>query len=72
MKAKPSFFDKSFSQTLGKFDQRASQKKVLAIAITAMIVISVFAGVMLAMAQSATPEDAGTGNVVPGEAFTRE
>ncbi len=48
------------------------RKKIEAIAITAMIAISVFAGVMIAMAQTATPEDAGTGNVVPGKKLTRE
>jgi len=45
------------------------RRKIEAVAITAMIAISVFAGIMLVMAQqpTATPEDAGTGNVVPGE-----
>ncbi len=49
-----------------------SRKKIEAIAITAILTISVFAGIMLAMAQDATPEDAGTGNVVPGKKLTRE
>ena len=44
------------------------RRKIEAVAITVMIAISVFAGIMLAMAQpTATPEDAGTGSVVPGE-----
>ncbi len=48
-------------------------EKIEAIAITAILAISVFAGVMIAMAQTATPEDADEiSNVVPGEAFTRD
>ena len=46
--------------------------KIEAVAITAMIVISVFAGIMLAMAQQATPEDTdGMSNVVPGHDIER-
>ncbi len=49
------------------------RKKIEAIAITAILAISVFAGVMIAMAaSSATSTDAGTGNVVPGKKLTRE
>ena len=41
--------------------------KIGAIAIVAMIAISVFAGMMLVMAQNATPEDTdGVSNVAPG------
>ncbi|MHC1611253.1 MAG: hypothetical protein ACXQTW_06630 [Candidatus Methanospirareceae archaeon] len=45
------------------------RRKIEAIAITAMIAISVFAGIILAMAApSAIPEDTdGVSNVVPGE-----
>ncbi len=50
------------------------RKKIEAIAITAILAISVFAGVMIAMAQpEATPEDADEiNNVVPGKKLTRE
>ena len=42
--------------------------RIGAIAIVAMIAISVFAGIMLVMAQNATPEDTdGVSNVAPGE-----
>jgi len=41
MKAKTSFFDKTFFQTSGKVDQKASRKKVFAIAIAAIVVVSV-------------------------------
>ena len=45
------------------------RRKIEAVAITVMIAISVFAGIMLAMAvPSATPGDTdGVSNVVPGE-----
>ena len=46
--------------------------KIEAVAITAMIVISVFAGIMLAMAQQATPEDTDrVSDVVPGHDIER-
>ena len=49
-----------------------AKEKIEAVAITAMIVISVFAGIMLAMAQQATPEDTdGMSNVVPGHDIER-
>ncbi len=42
MKAKTSFFDKTFFQTSsGKFDQKGSRKQVFAIAIAAIVVVSV-------------------------------
>ncbi len=48
-------------------------EKIEAIAITAILAISVFAGVMIAMAQTATPEDTDEiSNVVPGKKLTRE
>ena len=46
--------------------------KIEAVVITAMIVISVFAGIMLAMAQQATPEDTDrVSDVVPGHDIER-
>jgi len=47
------------------------RRKIEAIAITVMIAISVFAGIMLAMAQNATLEDSEVSNVVPGEDIER-
>lgn len=45
-----------------------NRKKIEAIAITAMIAISVFACVMLAVGQQATPSDTdAVNNVVPGQ-----
>ncbi len=51
-----------------------TRKKIEAIAITAILAISVFAGVMIAMAQlEATSEDADEiNNVVPGKKLTRD
>ena len=49
-----------------------TRRKIEAIAITAMIAISVFAGIRLAMAQQATPEDTdGVSDVVPGHDIER-
>jgi hypothetical protein len=45
-----------------------NRKKIETIAITAMIAIAAFAGVMLAVGQQATPSDTdAVNNVVPGQ-----